>query len=524
MPYVFVGLAKIAYNPDVGREWLRPKKNAKQMHLTKTGPILIFFVWMVYPLALEALSIRLNGLPMTNGEQGTAFVKAWLTFRSDLDGMAHSGTHPKLLDEWFKAMPPFMVRDAARLATEPEVVLAAAARLAELGGRANQQLIAALQAEQKNDEIGRQLKAFRVKAGDIRQKQKTTMALKSALPHERILAAITLLQAGEEKGVVFLTRWLQKGDEGRDMAARALGLFGRDEDALFLERLVDNDPNNTALAAAHGALLTKRYFPFHHRMILGRDPSHQLLTLRDGLYENWFAVIGRVIQAGAYTSTALAAALEKLRRSLKGDGINEVQRRRLTSLMDYWDAVDRQIEQTAPYPSWPTDFKAAMEVISQDAKRGKDTPEIFAARMAAEIAVITILGKRIGHKHLAMPTLGLRVLTPGGGRAIDGNMATAWHLASQSTLTLKLEKGGKIDALWLMNSCPDESGSKTIALKISGLNRDKSWTYETGLEKKTHYYQRVPLAGRQAHKLLVTFQEIDSNQPLCIAEVRVTFR
>ncbi|MCP4605417.1 MAG: hypothetical protein GY847_33670 [Proteobacteria bacterium] len=456
-------------------------------------------------------------------------MEAWLAFRQDLDSMAHSGAHPGLLDQWFGSMPVFLARDAARLATEPQVVLAAATRLAAVGGKTNRQIIAGLEEAYRDRDFGMQLRALSILAGDWEVKRQVVESLKSDWLRRRLSAAIILAQAQEEKGYVFLRRLLQEGKDGSDVAARVLGRFGKESEDNYLARAIRRDPGNRALAAARGELTMRKQFPHHHQMFLRRNPSSSLLSSRDGLYDIWLTAIGNVIHLGAQTSLEVIEALEQLvRYPFRGDppqgGDKEAQRRRYQALVDFWRNVDQQISGTPMRPTWPTDFAEAMQTISRKSKVRGDTSSVFAGRVAAEIAVCSTVGNKIGYSHLAAPTSGLRILTPRGGRAADGNIATAWHAAKGDTLTFEHSDDSRIETLWIMSACRPGSKAEITSLEILGSGVGKTWTQVVELSLKTRYYQKVSLKGRIARKIGIRVLDTRRSESICISEIRTKSR
>ncbi len=479
-------------------------------------------------IAVSAISLAqpkyFDDLPQKRAEQGNAFIEAWLAFRRDLDSMAHSGGHPVLLDKWFEAMPPFLARDAARLATEPKVILAAATRLSALGGETNRRIIAKAEKLYRGRDLGGYLGALAILSGDRAAKRRALESLKSDWLQTRLSAAVVLTQAKEEKGRAFLRRLLQKGKDTADIAARALGRYGKRSEDTLLSRAYRRDPENPVLSSARGELAIRYMFPYHYQMLLGRNPGATLLGSRGELYDTWLTAIGNAIhEQGARTSTDVAHALEKLRHHPDGKSDKEVKRRRIKALIDFWARVDEQIAMTPARPSWPADFTSAMQTIRRNSNLKDDNPGAFTSRIAAEIAVCSIVGKKIDYDHVAIPNADLKILTPGGKRAVDGNLATAWHAAKGDALTFETDGGGQVEALWIMSACRPGSGAEITSLEITGYDAQETWTQVVQFSKKIRYYQKVPINGRFAHRLTIQIRKTKGSGPACISEVRLKF-
>ncbi|MCP4677182.1 MAG: hypothetical protein GY854_17035 [Deltaproteobacteria bacterium] len=479
-----------------------------------------FFV--LSPAAL-ALPTHLTGLPSDPALQGEAFFEAWQAFRQDVDTLAHSGAHPALLEKWFEAMPEFLVRDAAKLATDPQVVLAAATRMSKLGGNASRQIIADLVERHEMEDIKLQLKALAIVAGSPRARLATTKALKSDLPREQLIAAIVLMIAGNNRGRTFLRGLATRGAEGSETAFRALGRFGNRGDEAHLKRLLRENPENPILAAAGGELAMRRLFPHHHRALIRRTPGSTLFSGQMGLYETWLQAVGDAIEQGTRSSSKMVVSLENMRRLSNSDVDKEVWRRQLKTLVDFWGNVDKEIASTSVHPAWPSDFSQAMQAIETRAHRSDD-PVAFAKRVAAEIAVCHSAGEALGYSRLAAAPHGVRALTPGGGRAVDENLATAWHAQKGDTLELKRNKKGNVAALWIMSACPLGKGGRLSSVEITGSGAGDTWTHTAGLDSGMKFFQKIPLGGRPAKKLAMQIREIRGTGPSCVSEVRVVFR
>jgi hypothetical protein len=470
----------------------------------------------------HAIPNQIRGLPSSPEAQGDAFVQAWLAFRRDLDSMAHSGVHPALLRAWFKAAPPYLVRDAARLATNPTVFLAAVARLAEVKGKTNRQVIAELQASHRNKRIASWLKAYGIIAGDTEERKRAIRSLESAWFFERIQAAIVLTRAGDEKGRAFLRRLVQKNAEGADIAIRALGRYGGKAEETFLARARRQHPQNPTLPAAEGELAMRRLFPHHHLALLARDPRLENFE-KGGLYEVWLTAIEEAVGHGARTSKELLSHLTEMQKIPPPNKDQEAYRRQLVVLVNFWRQVDLQIKATSSRPPWPDDFQQAAQILSKSSASKRFSPSTFAARVSAQVLVCSLTGRKLGYERLATQAPGVRILTPGGSRAMDGNLATAWHVAQGGTLTLEQANKKTAKSLWIMNSCPLGGGAKITAIQVRGSGGGENWVDGSSLTQQTDYFQEVPLPPEPAKRLHIEIIETVGKEPTCIAEIRVTF-
>ncbi len=480
----------------------------------------ILFAAVLYPNRSPAMPTQIQGLPFDPAEQGNAFVQAWLAFRRDLDSMAHTEIHPALLKAWFEAAPAFLVRDAARLATNPAVFLAAVARLAELKGDANRRLIAELQAAHKSPNITSRLTAYRILAGDIKARKRAVRLLESTWFLERMQAAIVLTQAGDEKGRAFLRRLVLKNEKGADMAIRALGRYGGKGDQVLLARALRQAPDNPTLPVALGELAMRRLFPYHHLMLLARDPAEKSFE-KGGLYEVWLTTIEEAVRHGVRSSENLLYLIEEMKKMPPVDADREAYRRQLVALANFWRQVDRQITKTGSQPPWPADFSQAMETQSNHRISRKFSPRAYIARVSAQILVCALTGRELGYEKLAHQTTGVRVLTPGASRTMDGNLATAWHTLKGGTLTLELEGKKAGISLWVMNSCPLGGGSKITTIQVRGSGGGEEWIHTADLTPKTSYFQKVSLPPKPARRLEIRIADTTGKEPTCIAEIRI---
>ncbi len=502
-----------------------PKKSKLNVH--RGGGLAIYvsallFSAVLYPSPVTPMPNRISGLPPSPELQGDAFVRAWLAFRQDLDSMSHASVHPALLKEWFAAAPPYLVRDAARLATNPTVFLAAVARLAEIKGKTNRRLIAQLQASHQSESIASRLTAYRIMAGDTEERERIVRSLTSAWFFERIQAATVLTQAGDKRGLAFLRRLVQKNQKGADIAIRVLGRYGGKTEATLLSRARKKHPLDPTLSAAEGEFAMRKLFPNHHLMFLARDPRQENFE-KGGLYEVWLTVFEEATRHGAHTSEDLLYLFTEMQKTPPADTDKEGYRRQLVALVNFWRQVDRQITNTSSHPPWPTDFAEAMENLSKKHPSKAFSPSAFSARVSAQILVCSLTGRRLGYVRLAAPTPGVRVLTPGGSRAMDANLATAWHVVQGGALTLERENSDRALSLWLMNSCPQGRGSKTTAIRVRGSGAGKDWVHTASLTKNTNYFQEVSLPAQPAKRLHIEIIETTGKEPACIAEIRVGF-
>jgi hypothetical protein len=113
-------------------------------------------------------------------------------------------------------------------------------------------------------------------------------------------------------------------------------------------------------------------------------------------------------------------------------------------------------------------------------------------------------------------------VNPGGEKAVDGNIATAWHAMKGGVLTLDHPGTVPVRSISLMNSCPNSSGSKVEAIEILGSDNQAPWREEFNHLEDTAYFQtlRLPVM-RRTSRLNVRILSAAGRRPTCIAELRV---
>jgi hypothetical protein len=183
--------------------------------------------------------------------------------------------------------------------------------------------------------------------------------------------------------------------------------------------------------------------------------------------------------------------------------------------------VDDQLQGAEPVPAWPADFTHAMQTVRGAAGPETKSPKAVAARIAAELSILSWAGRQLGWEHLAMPTRGIVVLTPGGSRAADGKMSTSWYAKKGDKLEIEHETSGEIKALWIMNTCLLSDEAKITSLKITGYGLGEQWAVEASLAATTRYFERVSLPGKKARRLTIEILGTRGAGPGCIAEIRL---
>jgi hypothetical protein len=485
-----------------------------------------FFLFLIVALFVQTpgWAAELGGVPASSSEQGEAFVRTWIEFRQDLDVLAHARTHPARLGFWFAKMPLFLVRDAARLATDPLVILAAARRLASEDMAANRSILNDLRQKHAGGLLGPRLWGELIRAGDVEARRRALDQLHNATVTIALPAAVALTSAGEKRGRLFLKELIRRGENGSDFAVRALGRIGGEEDSTFISRERARRPNNAALAEAYGDVALQKVFPWHHEMLLRRSAQSRDFSSTDGLYQTWFVIAGNAIRAGCANSEEFLSKVNELKRKPYRDLDEEVFRRRITALIDFWKTVDEQLNVALPRPRWPSSYSEALNRMGNRNAVAGDSHRDFSDRVEAEIVILDALGEKIDYPRLATPLSRLAVLTPGGGRAVDGNMATAWHMSSGSSLILEHMPNVRVQSLSLMSFCPAGGGARIETLLISGKDGSKIWTREVSTDADSPYFQTIEIAKTSNRRLTITAVKIEGEGPACIAEIRAVFK
>ncbi|MDJ0765268.1 MAG: hypothetical protein QNJ97_19970 [Myxococcota bacterium] len=481
--------------------------------------ILVVICLIALPLFARPHPLPLADVPQSRLQRGDTFVDAWLAFRADLDAMAHVAVHPGLLQQWFDAVPVFLLREAALLATDPNVVLAAASRLKATNSNADRDILIQLAAHYKDVPLNRSLRALLIEAGDRKERRRTRVALLSGTGLKQLDSAIVLALAGDGKGLAFLRRALVERPDVSDLVARVLGRYGAFSEERFISRAHRRHRHHTALKAAWGELGFRRFFPLHHAAFLRRYPSAIAFGTPGGIYDTWLMQLGDLIRQGIRTRGKMALALRSLEAHIADPKVDEVKRRHLQALIDFWRVVDHRISVGPATPRWPPDFKAAIAALNRTATG--EAGQVQADRISAAIAILNVLGEDLGYDRLSLKTPGLEVLTPGAGRAMDGNLATHWYVPKGGVLTLGIPAGAIPKGLWIMRACAKDQQAPIASLKITGRDRKTRWTSEVKLPGKGRYFEHIPLPEKSARRLAIRIDTIASTPPACIAELRM---
>lgn len=471
-------------------------------------------------LGIAASPPEPRGLPRDRAELGDAFVEGWLSLRRDMDSLSHGGVHPRLLDAWLAASPRFLLRDIVRLSSEPQVVLAAAAQLAEGADDADRDLLAGLEQRHLGQPLAHLYWALRIDAGSTEAIERAGAGLADPRQAVQFEAARALAAAGNAKGRARLRKLAVSTTEQADDAARAIGAYGDNSDLGVLIRARKSRGDSYALRAAAGELMLRKHFPDHHAALLRFDPAGLRLITTGGQYDTWLDALGRAIKGGARTPKALIAGVEDQRRAAWPGDDPEIVRRRIAALIEFLAAVNARLKTSSPRPSWPGDYETARARLEGEAGIALEGPDAFAARVAAAIAVCAWTAERIGHQRLGPTTPGLRFITPGGARAADGNLATSFRFRDDPRLVFELDVPTRVDQLWLARTCADGGGARAGRIRVVGQHRSERWEREAALGE-TGYFERVDLGGKLARRVEISFLELRGDGVACLAELRL---
>jgi hypothetical protein len=467
-------------------------------------------------LASEPSSLK--GVPADRAVLGEAFVDAWLAFRRDIDLAPHAGAHPALLAAWFASTPRFLARDAARVATHPSAVEAAAKRLVDGVRPEDLSLLALLERRAVDPRIAADLSALRIAAKDPEARRQSLSKLDSPEPIVALEGASALAAAGDGRGLEHLRRSLDRRDPSSGAAARALGLYGAEADVARLEAARSGGADPLAVDVGLGELAMRRFFPLQAEMLARRDPSGARFEADGGLYDTWLSAIGRAAAEGARDSKAVIAHVERERGAAQGfEG--EPTRRDLQALVDFWSDVDLAIRATGTSIQWPGDFQEARRRLT--AVDPDETPPVrFSRRFAAAIAVLAAAGPPLGYERLAPPTDGLRFLSAGGDRAADGNFATSWRGGDGAALVFDIERGEGVRRLWIAAGCAEAKKVSMAALRVRGGSGAGAWSIEHRFEGSSRYFEEVPLGAPRSGRVTVEISRPAGGPIACISELR----
>ncbi|MDD5307188.1 MAG: hypothetical protein PHU25_07695 [Deltaproteobacteria bacterium] len=273
--------------------------------------------------------------------------------------------------------------------------------------------------------------------------------------------------------------------------------------------------------ALRGEAAMRRAFPLHHLMLGRRDPAGERWRTAGGMYETWFTLVGRAVASGARTRKALFASIDAYKRRLPEGDAGDIRRREIAALVEFWDNVDASIKATPAGPIWPAGFASALASLDSRQADPASAPAVFATRVAAEIALLAWLAPALGHERFAGPAAGLAVITPGGARAADGDLSTAWHGTAGRSLVFDLPNGAQAKALFLMGACPDKSGSRVLSVRVSGTSPAGAFSASRDLAANTLYFERVDLGVAASGRLTVEISKTSGPDPACVPEIRL---
>jgi len=493
--------------PDPARRW--------------RGPFLCLSLVICWLSATTALAVPPPpaDLPSDRAALGTAFVESWLSFRRELDTMAHLPVHPGMLDGWFEGAPRFLLRDAVSMAAEPRVIVAAARALARGADDEDRALLALRERRAAGSPLADELWAYRIRARDARALERARSGLADPRLVVRERAAFVMAAAGRKEGLSTLREIAEAHGEESLPALRGLGSFGAAVDLRLLERIAGDRGDPEAALAGRGEIALRRAFPHHHLALLNRDSASSRLRVAGGLYDAWFTALHRALDSPARASAAVRAHLELQRKEAVGEKL-EPLRRNLTALIEFWEYTDQRLAATAAAPPWPGSMEQALALV-REGRGPRESPGAAARRVSAMIAASAWSGGALGHRGGAVVPRGTRSLSPAGDRALDGSFATAFHLPPGGRLVLELPPGSRPREIGVAAGCPGGAGPRLRRIQVDVADRGSSRSFAADLTGDARYFQAVALDGGPARRLEIRALEIDGDGPACIVEVRV---
>lgn len=475
----------------------------------------------VAPTALADFPARgtAPALPGTPGERsalGEAFLEAWLAFRDGLDSAPRADVHPALFGAWFSSMPRFLARDAARLATNPLVALAAGRRLAAGARDEDRRLLGELEERAAGTLLSPDFRGLRIAAKDREALRESLDRLGDPVPLVALEAACGLAAGGDGRGLEHLRRAVERGDRASGAAARALGRYGAEGDMARLAGARGRGAGDEAIDAGVGELALRHLFPVHGGMLERRDPSGVRFGVERGMYDAWLGAVGRAAAAGARDSAALLARVERERAAAQGWEA-EPRRRELGLLVDFWNAVDASVRVMRGAIAWPGDFREALRRL-RTPDPAEPLPERFSGRFAAAIAVLAVAGPALDYERLARPAGALRFVSPGGDRSADGSFATAWRGGEGAELVFDVDPRAVVRSLWIASRCPGAPGASARGVRISGA-RGGAWAVAHRFADGSGYFEEVPLGAARGGRISVAIAGAGP-AVACISEIR----
>jgi hypothetical protein len=471
----------------------------------------------------------LKGIPESSDAAGRAFAEAWVAFRQDMDGLCAAKVSGEESEAWLNAMPEFLLRDILRLAVDHEVIYQAAIRLAGYKSDLNRRTISTLRSRYDGQMLGKLLGAALIAAGDIPFRKTTNAALKSPVWERRAAAAVTAAASGDRSALEYLSKALKKEGEESPYAAWALGRFGGQSEEQLLRAQIGLLPSEPALKAALGELVFKRIFKELYEGFLQQYRFYADGTASDGLYETWFILIEQAVSEGVTKPDALRAAVMKMREKPAFGQDRDLWDRRLASFVDFLDGIKKR-QEGPKQAEWPKDFASAQAAIRFLPKTDQESERNAARRIAAALAILSSLGSPSGYAKMAEPTPFLNAPTPGGDRAIDGNIATSWHFRKNAPFLLEHSSGERLQTIQVLLWCP--AGTQTnapivaasIPLTVSGIDTaGVPWTVTAPLHLSQAAFQQIPINRNSAKRIQIDIPQSIDRSAVCISEIRCQF-
>ncbi len=273
----------------------------------------------------------------------------------------------------------------------------------------------------------------------------------------------------------------------------------------------------------------KAVFPHHYAALRLRLRLAHRYDAVDGLYDVWTEAIDDALRHGARNSpmflSMIREAIPRVGTGRVGTGRTgtgdsaEVKRRNLQSLIDFWSRVDRRIANTGAQPTWPTTFSEAMVRIQSHDK----SPHAKEKRVSAAISLCSTLGPILGYDSFPRPHKSTTALTPGGGRAIDQNLATSFPVRKGDALVLLVPGDRGPIGIHIASFCPGETGSRIKSLLFRGESRGQTWQQTSTLNQSTRFFQTIRFDQRATNRIALEVTSIEGGDTACIAEIRLFF-
>jgi hypothetical protein len=495
-----------------------------------------------------------------------AFLDAWRTFRYEVDASIED-ERVWLAVERLREQPDWLWRDALRLVTHDDAaeVLAQQANrrrdqqgippLRQLHGRQPLEAVTEALVSLEDDATISQLLAL-VEKGAPRQQWRAArllgqsgragrQALRRKLPLRapvaaalaahgdaqaqrwlrrelerpnlirRIEAAHGLASAGDRRALPLLRQLVVRKAHNPHRVLRSLGLVGQLEDRHLLRS------HWGALSAEQSPLLHEELHVTLGRLWLGDYLGRGPRKLRRAWAEPVGALVAQEITSPAAVMKALRQRLTPHRGAVD-DSLS--QKRHLQHLLAH---LQRE-PPLPPLPPLPTertveDLHTSLALSRTQREEGSGR----LARLDAALALLHLLGQRLGHKVLADPP-NVRTAGLGADRAVDGNLLTSWVAGSGAkSLQLELPTARSVSALSVIGGCVTSRRSYLSHARVArvAVQTTPGRWHEGRLRDGDPYFQRIPLppARTKQISIKVTGQYAGKvpDAPPCLAEVRL---